>query len=133
MPNQKAIRTKYLPCSNCKKMVEVGQSTKTVLCEDCTEKYMREAYNQEMKGGKENMVENKVVAKKVPAKTSVPKAEKVDKKPKFGPEVEAKVIKLFKEGKKFTEISKELGGSPAVPKIKRIIAASGAQAPKKKE
>jgi hypothetical protein len=143
-PRHKSYEPKYLKCLDCEKVVEVGQTCTSVICEDCTAikftgtyipKTMSEYYKIEelnaMKGGNENMVEKKIVAKKVAtAKTTAPKekavkAEKVDKKPKFGPEVEAKVIKLFKEGKKFTEISKEMGGSPAVPKIKRIIAAAG--------
>ena len=141
---EKRTELKFLKCSNCHKTVEVDGRCENVLCEDCAAvKYMRikivknmdefyEEQSNDLKGGQKNMAEKKVATKKVspkaPAKEKAAKpakADKAEKKPKFGPEVEEKVIKLFKEGKGYSEISKEMGGSPAVPKIKRIITAAG--------
>jgi len=51
------------------------------------------------------------------------KQKKEAKAPKYGKDVEDKIVALFKAGKNPTEISKEFDGHPGVPKVKRVLKA----------
>lgn len=117
-----------MACSVCHNIVDnVGERATSVKCNECVENEISNAINkqeEELKGGLNEMVEQK--KSKLPKDAPAQKSSSDDKqtrKDKYK-ELEPKVISMAKAGKTPAEISKELGGHPAVPKIKRILAAA---------
>jgi len=130
-------------CTKCGRELTKNEieGEKMVLCPFCNFFIGKGSHNfhelkdeQSERRFKKKMEKKEAVNKKVAKeKSEKVKKEKLEKNPKFGKEIETKVISLAKQGKSFSEISNALGGHPAVPKIKRILSAANVEVKKKKE
>ena len=120
---------KSMKCCICKTNVEnVGEYATSVKCYDCINKELTNLSNTietNLKGGNDEMETKNVKPAKVATKAPVVKKDpSAKKRSEVFKELEPKILAMTKEGKSPAEISKILGGHPAVPKIKRMIASS---------